>query len=603
LLPIAARRAKLNALILPADTRFTGCCDDFDCLHGEASVLPAVKNYLAWPGRAESRVCRDESARSNGKLVGRRIATFVLLCLLAALSLPGCCGVPGGRLRDWWCQHCKVGPNYSTPPAQIADDWIDANDPRLSRATTNYAYWWRVFNDPTLDSLIERASSQNLTLRAAGFRIMEARARRRIAVGALFPQFQQATADYQRFNISQRIANPPPIPDFNDFDVGFDLAWELDLWGRFRRAVEEQDARLDASIADYDDVLVILQAEVAATYVQMRGFEQRLIYATRNASSQRQVLDLASIREREGDVSSLDVLQSENIYRTTAASIPRFEAAVRQTRNALAVLLGVPPHDMAAELAADARIPTAPRDVVVGIPAELLRRRPDIRRAERNVAAQSARIGVAVSDLYPAVSIVGSLGWEAEHAGDLFTSESFRGNVGPSIRWNILHYGRIQANILAQDAIYQELVAQYEQTVLSANAEAEDAIIAFLKSQDELNEISQAASAAEKGLGIGLTQYREGAADYNRVLLVTDFLTSSQDQMAQTQANVALNLIRIYKALGGGWTTRLTPPNVNAAALPRIDDELPRQEPRQPAVNDMLLPALDELQPMNIDAR
>ncbi|MEX2317834.1 MAG: efflux transporter outer membrane subunit [Pirellulales bacterium] len=519
------------------------------------------------------------------------------------MSLTGCCNVPGGRLRDWWCQHCKVGPNYSTPPVQIADDWIDGNDPRLSRATTDYAYWWRVFNDPTLNSLVERASNQNLTLRAAGFRIMEARARRRIAVGALFPQFQQATADYQRFNISQRIANPPPIPDFDDFDVGFELAWELDLWGRFRRAVEEQDARLDASIADYDDVLVILQAEVAATYVQMRGFEQRLRYATQNTSSQRQVFDLASIREREGDVSSLDVLQSENIYRTTAASIPRFEAAVRQSRNALAVLLGVPPHDMTAELAANTQIPVAPRDVVVGIPAELLGRRPDIRRAEREVAAQSARIGVAVSDLFPAVSILGSLGWEAEHAGDLFTSEAFRGNVGPSIRWNILHYGRIQANILAQDARYQELVARYEQTVLAANAEAEDAIIAFLKSQDELNEISQAASAAERGLGIGLTQYREGAADYNRVLLVTDFLTSSQDQMAQTQANVALNLIRIYKALGGGWTTRFTSPDAVGVGLPRIGEELPREEPQRPVDNNMALPAFDRLQPMDIDFR
>jgi NodT family efflux transporter outer membrane factor (OMF) lipoprotein len=532
-----------------------------------------------------------------------RLALGGLLCALTITGLSGCCGVPGARLRDWWSQHCKVGPNYSTPPVQVADDWIDANDPRVSRDAMNFAYWWRAFNDPTLDMLIQRASSQNLTLRAAGFRILEARARRRIAVGSLFPQFQQVTADYQRFNLSQKTANFPPFVDFDDFDVGIDLGWELDLWGRFRRAVEEQDARLDASIADYDDVLVILQAEVAATYVQMRGFEQRLVYATRNASSQRQVFDLASIREREGAVSSLDVLQAQNIWRTTAASIPRFEAAVRQSQNALAVLMGVPPHDMAAELADNSGIPSAPRDVVVGIPAELLRRRPDVRRAEREVAAQSARIGVAVSDLYPAVSILGSLGWQAEDAGDLFMAESFRGNIGPSIRWNILHYGRIRANVLAQDARFQELIANYEQTVLAANAEAEDAIIAFLKSQEELAEIELAANAAEQGLGIGLTQYREGATDYNRVLLVTDYLTASQDQLAQTQANVALNLIRIYKALGGGWTSRLAPPEVDFNVLPPVGEELLLDVPRQPGGNDISLQKFPELQPLDIDLR
>jgi len=496
----------------------------------------------------------------------------------------------GSSLVEWWQNGLKVGPNYARPAAAVADDWIDANDPRLIRETTDYAYWWRAFNDPTLDALVQQASNQNLTLRAAGFRILEARARRRIAAGFLFPQLQQATADYQRINVSNLIANPPPFTNFDDWDVGFDLVWELDMWGRFRRAVEEQDARLDATIENYDDVLVILQAEVAATYVQMRAFEQRTVYASQNASSQRQVFDLATIREREGDVSNLDVVQSENIWRTTAATIPSLQAGLRQSQNALAVLLGVPPHDMAAELAANTQIPVVPRDVIVGIPAELLRRRPDVRRAEREVAAQSARIGIAASDLYPAVSIIGSLGWNAEDASDLFTSEAFRGNVGPSVRWNILHYGRIQANILAQDARFQELIAQYEQTVLAANAEAEDAIIAFLKSQDELAQIELAAAAGEEALGLSLTQYREGAADYTRVLLTTDFLTDSQDQLAQSRANVALNLIRVYKALGGGWTTRLATDDVAVLAE---DGELLPEEPQLPADDDLTLPLPD----------
>ena len=223
--------------------------------------------------------------------------------------------------------------------------------------------------------------------------------------------------------------------------------------------------------------------------------------------------------------------QSANIWHTTAAAIPALEAGLRQSQNALAVLLGVPPYDMAAELGDGAAIPLAPREVVVGIPAALLSRRPDVRRAEREVAAQSARIGIAVSDLYPAVSILGSLGWNADSCDDVFTSDAFRGNVGPTFQWHILNYGRIRNNVIAQDALFQSLIAEYEQTVLNANQEAEDAIIAFLKSQEELAESELAATAAEQALSLSVTQYREGATDYGRVLLATDFLTDSQDQL------------------------------------------------------------------------
>ncbi|MCI0742512.1 MAG: TolC family protein, partial [Gemmataceae bacterium] len=198
-----------------------------------------------------------------------------------------------------------------------------------------------------------------------------------------------------------------------------------------------------------------------------------------------------------------------------------------------------------------------------------------VRRAEREVAAQSARIGIAASDLYPTVTIFGTLGWNADDLDDLFTSDAFRGEVGPSIRWNILNYGRIRNNVIAQDARFQSLIADYEQTVLEANREAEDAIIAFLKSQAELAESELAATAAEKALTLSVTQYREGATDYARVLLATDFLTDSQDQLALSQANVATSLIQIYRALGGGWTTRLTPPNLaTEVQLPAAREEL-----------------------------
>ena len=519
--------------------------------------------------------------------------------MLGLLLLSGCHTMGGSSLLEWWHNGLKVGPNYARPAAAVADNWIDANDPRLRPERVDYAYWWRQFNDPLLDSMVQRASNQNLTLRAAGFRIMEARARRQIAAGALFPQLQQATADYLRINTSSAVANPAPIPDFDDWDVGFDMAWEIDVWGRFRRAVEEQDARLDASIESYDDFLVILQAEVALTYVQIRTFQERIRYATQNANSQEQLYNLTVVRQREGAVSDLDVQQAANIWHTTAATIPGFEAGLRQSQNALAVLLGVPPYDMTAELGDDHDIPTAPRDVVVGIPAELLGRRPDVRRAEREVAAQSARIGIAVSDLYPTVSILGTLGWNAEDLDDLFTSDAFRGAVGPSIRWNILNYGRIRNNVIAQDARFQTLIAEYEQTVLEANAEAEDAIIAFLKSQAELEQTQLAATAAEKALTLSVTQYREGAADYGRVLLATDFLTDSQDQLALSQANVATSLIQIYRALGGGWTTRLMLPNIATEVQPAVvrEEILPDEEdllqlPDNDEISDPILPPM-----------
>jgi NodT family efflux transporter outer membrane factor (OMF) lipoprotein len=500
----------------------------------------------------------------------------------------------GSSLSEWWRNGLKVGPNYARPAAAVADDWIDTHDPRLRPEHVDYAYWWRQFNDPLLDSLVEQASSQNLTLRAAGFRIMEARARRQIAAGALFPQLQQATADYLRINTSSEVANPAPVPDFDDWDVGFDMAWEIDVWGRFRRAVEEQDARLDASIESYDDFLVILQSEVALTYVQIRTFQERIRYATQNATGQEQLYNLTVIRQREGAVSDLDVQQAANIWHTTAATIPAFETGLRQSQNALAVLLGVPPYDMTGELG-DFPIPTAPREVVVGIPAELLGRRPDVRRAEREVAAQSARIGIAASDLYPTVSILGTLGWNAADLDDLFTSEAFRGAVGPSIRWNILNYGRIRNNVIAQDARFQTLIAEYEQTVLDANAEAEDAIIEFLKSQAALEQTQLAATAAERALNLSVTQYREGATDYGRVLLATDFLTDSQDHLALSQASVATSLIQVYRALGGGWTTRLSLPNIASEVQPAMmrEEILPEQEDfLQMPEEDPIIPAL-----------
>ena len=338
-----------------------------------------------------------------------------------------------------------------------------------------------MFNDPTLTSLVQTAYQQNLTLRAAGARILEARALRGIAVGNLFPQEQFAFGEYSRIKLSTNVANPPLAAWFSEWTFGLSGTWELDFWGRYRRAIEAADAELDASVEDYDDVLVVLLSDVAATYVEYRTFQQRLTYARANVDIQRQSFQLATDKFEAGATTERDTHQAKQILEETEALIPALEIGRRQAANRLCVLMGMPPRDLDAILGAGSGIPVTPREVVVGVPADLVRRRPDVRRAERQVAAQSARIGVAVSDLYPHFSVLGTIGVEAEQFGDLFKSGSMIGEISPGFRWDILNYGRLVNNVRVQDARFQELAYAYQDQVLIAGQEAEDAIVSFLQ--------------------------------------------------------------------------------------------------------------------------
>lgn len=453
-----------------------------------------------------------------------------------------------------------VGPNYVRPSAPTAETWIEMGDPTVKRAAHDIATWWTVFNDPALNTLVETAYRQNPSLRAAGVRVLEAQARRGIAIGQLFPQQQEALGNANTNELSKNRANrniPGLVRDYDDWQIGFDATWELDVWGRFRRNLEAADAELLASMASYDDVLVSLVAEVARNYTLLRTLEARLAVARENVTIQTHSFEIADAKFKGGTVTELDSAQAASLLHDTEAQIPSLESDMRQTQNTLCILLGIPPQDLQHMLGGTKSIPTPPAEVAVGIPADLLRRRPDIRRAERQLAAQSAQIGVAKADLFPSFAFLGTISVAAQDFDDLFKSSSLENFGGPSFRWAILNYGRIENNVRVQDARFQALIGEYETTVLQAQGEVENAIAAYLGAQRQVKFLSSSVASASRAVELAEFQYREGAADYTRVLNTQQFLVTEQDRLVSTQGSVVLNLVALYKALGGGWELRI----------------------------------------------
>jgi NodT family efflux transporter outer membrane factor (OMF) lipoprotein len=461
-----------------------------------------------------------------------------------------------------------VGPDYIKPTAPEPQGWLESADSKIESKSADFSSWWTVFNDPTLNALVQNAYEQNLTLQATGIRILQARAQLGIAIGEQYPQTQQSTGDATAERTSRNLPNAANSERFAYvYDVGFDVAWELDFWGKFRRAVQSGIADLQASIADYDDNLVFLTSEVARVYITLRTSEERLAVAYDNVRIQTESLRLAQAQFDAGAVTELDVFQSKGQLRTTEAAIPGFENDIRQAKNALAILLGKLPGEIDVMLAGPGHIPMLPVEVAVGIPAELLRRRPDIRLAERQLAAQSAQIGVAKADLFPHFSLFGSIGYttagstsppQSRNAGlgDLFEGRSFGYSVGPSFSWDLFNYGRITNSIRVEDARFQELAVDYENTVLQAVQEVEDAMSAFLRTQDQVAFLSDAVAAYKNSVNLSTRQYKEGMVDFQRVLDAQQNLVQQQDNLVTTTGDVGLNLISLYKALGGGWEMR-----------------------------------------------
>lgn len=464
---------------------------------------------------------------------------------------------------------CAVGPDYVRPTVPEPEEWLDEGNATIKDNPTDLSKWWEVFDDPALGSFIEMAYKQNLPLQIAGVRILEARAQLGIAIGNLYPQNQVGSGGVSYNDFSRFAANTGGGDrSFWDYNLGLDVTWELDVWGRFRRSIESGVANLDATIASYDDVLVTLTADVATTYVTIRTLEERLVVARENVKIQARSLQIAEVRFENGEVTELDVTQARSLLRSTESLIPRLEASLRQSKNVLSTLLGVYPGEIDYMLSEPMGIPAAPEEIAIGIPAELLRRRPDIRVAERQLAAQSALIGVAKADLYPSFNLFGSLGLQSSNSlftqvgtpgslGRLFDLRSLAFSAGSSFTWNLFNYGRIRNRVRTEDALFQQLAINYEDTILRAVQEVEDGVTGFVRRKEESALLLDSVQASKRSVDLSLIQYREGLVSYQRVLDTQRSLADQQDQYTATRGEVATNLISVYRALGGGWESQI----------------------------------------------
>jgi len=454
-----------------------------------------------------------------------------------------------------------VGPDFKKPEVPVAANWHTTSDPHLASRTAADSLWWREFKDPALDHLVDLAYRQNLPLQIAGLRIVEARAELGVFSGKQYPQIQELFADATAIGLSKGAANAIGINrNLGYYQLGFDAAWEIDFWGKYGRGVEAAAASLLGSVSDYFAAVVSLTAEVARTYVSVRTFEVLIAQAEENAKLQQEALDIANSRFGNGATSELDPTQATTQLQSTRASSPQLQLQLQQAENALSILLGQQPGSLDSLLAGPKEIPKAPVQVAVGVPSEMLRRRPDIRSAELYAAAQCARIGVAKAELYPSFSLVGTIGLQgvntsAGHQG-LFSPHSIFYSVGPQIKFPIFNYGRLKNAVRVEDARFQQLLVNYRDTVLKAARETEDAMTGFHNTQEAMVFEQGAVTSAQRAVEIAMVQYREGATDFQRVLDAERSLLQRQNSLAQTTSAVATNMIAIYKALGGGWELR-----------------------------------------------
>jgi NodT family efflux transporter outer membrane factor (OMF) lipoprotein len=608
--------------------------------------------------------------------IQRRIVTLTV-CVAGAVSL-GFCGCTTS-FPEWIHNGFKVGPNYERPPAPLTQGWIDANDPHVRRGDPNTAAWWNVFDDPLLTTLLRQSYSQNLTIRAAGFQIMQAQNARAIALGEIFPQSQTFAAGFNRNQISTNggiasvpsivfgsalapaavlapvaapttpiagvAGDPGPTPGgtnpgintgggtttggasspsrfFTNIATSLNLSWELDVWGLFRRNLESADASLDQSVENYDEMLVLLLANVATQYVEIRTLQKRLDLAKKNVAQQEPLVAQYALRYKAGISNSFPGYQQlKSNLDNTRALIPPLEISLRQANNQLCVLLGIPVRDLLPELGdgtvADPADPAKrmihiPRpvdeNVVVGIPGNMLLNRPDVLAADRQLKIQCSQIGIAEAEMYPHIGINGSIGLAADKLPLLFNSHSWTGSIGPSLTWNILNYGRLLANVRFQNLQFQQFVAQYQNTILSANQDAENAMVAYLQSLDQAKYLKDSADAAAKLTGYLINQFNlgylpPGASDtsafINQLFTALNFQVTQQDSAAQAEGNIALNLILLYRAMGGGWQIRLndgqvpppgpspTAPRLEPVPPPRILPPAPQNPPPQSAASDV----------------
>lgn len=469
-------------------------------------------------------------------MIRTRMARSSLFAALAALAAS--CGT--------------VGRDYQAPVPDVPAAFREAGSGGLQPQADGLTAWWRHLHDPVLDSLIQRAVHDGLDLKAAMARVDEARALRGVAAAELWPRLD-AQAGYRRLGQSENTPLGAFATNYDQYTAGFDASWEVDLWGRVRRSVEAADADLGASLETARAAAVTVIAETAANYVELRALQQRLAIARDNQTLQQQTLELVRSRLESGLVGERDVAQARSNLAATRARVPSLEIALRAAENRLTVLLGLAPGALADELRTVQPVPLPPATIAVGVPADAVRRRPDVRAAERALAAETSRIGVAEGDLYPRLSLLGSVGLESDHASNLLDARSSVFSIGPSIAWNLFDKGRVRRRVEAQDARARQALVQWQQAVLRALEEAENAMAAFVREQTRRDQLAESATEARRAVALAEAQYREGLTDFQNVLDSERALTELEDQQAQSGAAVTKDLIGVYKALGGGW--------------------------------------------------
>jgi len=464
-----------------------------------------------------------------------------------------------------------VGPDYVQPEAPLPDAWELTQDTGLKATPYELIEWWEVFNDPVLNQLVDIAHQQNYSLELAGLRVLESRAQLGIAIGTQYPQQQLASGGVTRISPSENAGQGNTA--FNQYDLGGSLAWEMDFWGKFRRGIESADAALAASIANYNEAMVLVTAQVVSNYVTIRILEEQLRIANENLKLQQRSYDIAVVLYENGQDSELDVQQAKTLLLGTQATVPDLKTQLSLSQNALNTLLGQT-NGFVEDLIVNGPIPDVPEQVALGIPADLLRRRPDVRQAELQVVAQNAQVGVATADLYPSIALSGSLGVVSISrdvggggSSDLFSSDSVSYSAGASFTWPVLNYGRIKNNVRVQDARLQQAIVSYQQTALEAAQEVDDAMVSLSGAQAQKVILQDGVVAARRSNELSMLQYKEGFSGYQRVLDAQKSLFSQQNRYAASQGQAVQSVVQLYKALGGGWEVRDGRPFVDENTL------------------------------------
>ncbi len=448
-----------------------------------------------------------------------------------------------------------VGPDYSPPELRMQDAWYQKITEGLTEGKANLQTWWKVFNDPVLNRLIDRADRGNLELKEAFARIKEARALKRIARGERVPDFDSigdAVRERSAHTLSPSTTQRARTDEF--FQLGGDASWEVDFWGRITRLIESAGASLEASIENYRDVLVVLNAEVATNYIEVRTLQDRIRFIQGNIETQRKTLQLTKDRFDVGLAPDLDVQQAKLNLSRTESSLPTLRMLLVQAINRLGVLLGEHPSSLHGELTQVASIPKPSDQVTVGLPVELLRQRPDIRQAERELAAQTALIGEATADLYPTFSLLGTFALAATDASNVFDyNRSRTHSLGTSFRWNIFDGWRVRNRIRVEEARTEQAMARYEQTILTALEDVENAMVSYLQEDVRRKKLKQSVIAARESVVLVTILYKNGLTDFENVQVSEQSKFEQEDQLAESEGKVIQNLISIYRALGGGW--------------------------------------------------